>query len=67
MIRVRIAASKQWREVEYQEGMKVRDVIERFRYHPASTIISLNGVPAEESKELKDGDELVLVPVVGGG
>jgi beta-lactamase class D len=38
-----------------------------FNYHPASTLKFVNGLAAEDEKVLKDGDELILVSVSGGG
>ena len=68
MIKVRLAATKKWQEIEYREGMKAKDIFRELRYHPASiALIILNGTPTDENAELKDGDELVFVPTVGGG
>lgn len=68
MIRVKIAAGREWKGVRHKEGMKVEDVLKELKYHPASiALIRLNGVPADKNSELKDGDELLLVPAVGGG
>jgi len=68
MIKVKIAAGKEWKEVEYKDGMRVEDVIKELKYHPASiALIRLNESPADKKSELKDGDELLLVPTVGGG
>jgi len=67
MIKVKIATSKLWKEIGYEEGMKVGDVLKKFKFHPASTLVRLNGLPVGEDKRLKDGDELLFIPVVGGG
>jgi len=68
MIRLKLAAAKEWQEIEYEQGMMVRDILEELKYHPASiALISLNGTPVSKDAETKDGDELVLVPTVGGG
>jgi sulfur carrier protein ThiS len=68
MIRVKIAASKQWKKLEFRSGMKVKDILKTLHFHPASVaMMSLNGIPSDENAELKDGDELILVPAVGGG
>ncbi len=68
MIKVKIAAAREWKEMEYKEGMRVEDVLKELKYNPASiALIRLNGVPADKKSELKDGDELLLVPTVGGG
>lgn len=68
MIKVKLAAARQWEEITHREGIKVKDILKLSKYHPASiALISLNGSPVDENAELKDGDELVLVPAVGGG
>lgn len=68
MIRVKLASARQWQEIEYKQGVRVRDILEELKYHPASiALVSLNGTHVDEDAELKDGDELVLVPTVGGG
>jgi sulfur carrier protein ThiS len=68
MIRVKVAAARKWQEIKYKSGMKVADVLEMLKYHPASVaVINLNGLPVKEDAKLKDGDELVVVPTVGGG
>jgi len=68
MIRVKLASARQWQEIGYKQGVRVRDILEELKYHPASiALISLNGTPVSKDAELKDGDELILVPTVGGG
>lgn len=68
MIRVKLASARQWQEIGYKQGVRVRDILEELKYHPASiALISLNETPVSKDTELKDGDELVLVPTVGGG
>lgn len=67
MIRVKISHTDRGREVEYKKGMRVRDILDMFNYHPASTLKFVNGLAAEDDRILKDGDELVLVSVSGGG
>lgn len=68
MIKVKLAAARQWQEIEYRGGMRVKDLLEKLKYHPASVaLVSLNGTPVNEDAELKDGDEVVLVPTFGGG
>ena len=65
---MKIAASRQWKELEFKAGMRVKDVLETLRYHPASiALTSLNGTQSDENAELKDGDELIFVPSIGGG
>lgn len=67
-IRVKLAAASGWVDLDFKEGMRVIDVVEVLRYHPASiALIYLNGAPVDENSPVKDGDEIVLVPLVGGG
>ena len=67
-VKMRLAASSQWKEVELADGVRVKDLLEKFKYHPASlALISVNGVPASTETQLRDGDEVVLVPIVDGG
>ena len=55
-------------ELEFEDGMMVKNIFEELKYHPASVApISLNGKTVDENAALKDGDEIVLVPAVGGG
>jgi len=68
MLRVRLAAASSWEEVEYRANMKVKDVLEVLKYHPASiSHIRVNDFPASEETNLKDEDEIVLIPLVDGG
>jgi len=67
MIRVKLSHTDRGREVKYKKGMSVKDILDMFNYHPASTLKFVNGLAAEDDKVLKDGDELVLVSVSGGG
>ncbi|MDI6884086.1 MAG: MoaD/ThiS family protein [Hadesarchaea archaeon] len=68
MLKVKLAVARKWEEVEYRRGMRVKDLLDMLKYHPASiALISLNGTAADENAELKDGDEIILVPTLGGG
>jgi sulfur carrier protein ThiS len=68
LIRVKLAAAKKWMELDFAEGMRIKDVIKLLNYHPSSiALVILNGLPAEEDASLKEGDEIIIVPAVGGG
>ena len=67
MIRVKLSPSDEGREMGYREGMTVRDVLERLKFHPASTLKFIGGVQVGDERKLKDGEELLLIPVIGGG
>ena len=64
---VKISHTDRGREVKYKKGMRVKDILDMFNYHPASTLKFVNGLAAEDDNVLKDGDELVLMSVSGGG
>ena len=60
--------ARDWMEIEFKKGKKNNDLFEKLKYHPASiALISLNGTSSDEDAELKDSDEVVLVPTIGGG
>jgi len=50
--------------------MKVKDALQRLNHTPLFYVPLqkfVNGSLAEDDKELKDGDELVIAPIVSGG
>jgi sulfur carrier protein ThiS len=67
MIRVKVSQTDRGREVKYKKGMRVRDILDMFNYHPASTLKFVNGLATDDDQMLKDGDELILVSIPGGG
>lgn len=55
-------------EIEYYEGMKVIDIVEKLGLDlDKISIILINGVHKKLETELADGDKLYLFPPVGGG
>lgn len=32
MIKVKLATTKQWRKIEYRQGLRVRDILEMLKY-----------------------------------
>lgn len=67
MITVKLTEHKEIKKVEWREGLTVSDVLEDSRWTASSVSTFVNGIAASKDKELDDGDELVLVPIVGGG
>jgi len=67
MIRVKLSLKDRGREVKYKKGMRVKDILDMFNYHPASTMKFVNGLATDDDQVLKDGDELILSLIPGGG
>lgn len=67
MITVKLTPKKEVKKVEWKEGIKVEDVLDESRWTFSSVNVFVNGVIAGKDKKLRDGDEVVLVPIVGGG
>jgi len=53
--------------VEYREGMKIVDVLKSLGLLVDEYVVSKNGRVVAEDEEVRDGDEIVLYPVVSGG
>jgi len=67
MIKVRVIGRKIERELEYQKGMKVKDVLKAVGFNTESAIAKVNGKVALEDDPIKDGDYVEVIPVVSGG
>lgn len=67
MITIKLTPQKTLKEVEWEEGMTVEDVLENSNWTESSVRVLMNGSPVGKDKELNDGDRVTLVPVVGGG
>mgnify|MGYP001098460199 CR=1 FL=1 len=67
MITVKLTPHMKIEEVKWEEGMTVGDIFEKFRWTPSSVYVFVNGLPVSKDKKLKDGDTLILSPIVGGG
>jgi sulfur carrier protein ThiS len=67
LIVIKLAPGREIRRVEWREGLRVKDVFDEAGWTYHSVHVFVNGIAAEGDKELKDGDELVLVPIAGGG
>lgn len=67
MITVKLTPHRKIKEVKWEEGITVADIFERFKWTLPSVVTFVNGLPVSRDRELKDGDTLVLAPIVGGG
>ncbi len=67
MIRVKVLGRGIEREVEWQKGMRVADVLREVGFNTESAIAKLNGRVALEDENVKDGDYVEVIPVVSGG
>jgi len=67
MIRVRVLGRGIEREVEWQKGMTVADVLREVGFNTESAIAKVNGRVALEEERVNDGDYVEVIPVVSGG
>lgn len=67
MIKVRVIGRKIERELEYQKGMKVKDVLRAVGFNTESAIAKVNGKVALEDDQINDNDYVEVIPVVSGG
>ena len=67
MIKVKVIGRKIEKEVEWQRGMKVADVLRAVGFNTESAIAKVNGKVALEDDPIKDGDYVEVIPVVSGG
>ncbi len=67
MIRVRVIGRKIEKEIEWQKGMRVADVLRAVGFNTESAIAKVNGKVALEDDPIKDGDYVEVIPVVSGG
>ncbi|WP_048146862.1 MoaD/ThiS family protein [Pyrococcus abyssi] len=67
MIKVKVIGRGIEKEIEWREGMKVKDVLRAVGFNTESAIAKVNGKVALEDKEVKDGDFVEVIPVVSGG
>ncbi|AHF79747.1 MoaD/ThiS family protein [Thermococcus paralvinellae] len=67
MIKVKVIGRKIEKEIEWQKGMKVADVLRAVGFNTESAIAKVNGKVALEDDPIKDGDYVEVIPVVSGG
>ncbi|MDK2983491.1 MAG: sulfur carrier protein [Thermococcaceae archaeon] len=67
VIRIKVIGRKIEKEIEYQKGMKVKDVLKEVGFNTESAIAKVNGKVALEDDPVKDGDYVEVIPVVSGG
>lgn len=61
-----VDGSKEWR-IEVPEGSSVRDVLASIGLISNEYVVVRSGVVISEDEEVRDGDILILYPVVSGG
>ena len=56
-------------EVELPEGSRLDDLLQHLEMEldPEALLLAVNGRMADTNKELKDGDEVNLMPAISGG
>ncbi|WP_258084793.1 MoaD/ThiS family protein [Thermococcus thermotolerans] len=67
MIRVKVLGRGIEKEIEWQKGMRVADVLREVGFNTESAIAKLNGRVALEDENVNDGDYVEVIPVVSGG
>ncbi len=67
MIKVKVIGRKIEKEIEWQKGMRVADVLRAVGFNTESAIAKVNGKVALEDDPVKDGDYVEVIPVVSGG
>ncbi len=67
MIRVKVLGRGIERELKWEQGMKVADVLRGIGFNTESAIARLNGRVALEDENVKDNDYVEVIPVVSGG
>ena len=66
-VRVRFIRENRVVDVELPENSCVRDLLSKLNLRSISYIVLRNGTPLPESSEVRDGDELEILPVASGG
>ncbi|AIF69811.1 sulfur carrier protein ThiS [Palaeococcus pacificus DY20341] len=67
MIKVKVIGRKIEKEIEFQKGMKVKDVFREVGFNTESAVAKVNGKVVLEDAPVKDGDYIEVIPVVSGG
>ncbi len=67
MIRIKVLGRGIEKEIEWQKGMRVADVLREAGFNTESAIAKLNGRVVLEDENVKDGDYVEVIPVVSGG
>jgi sulfur carrier protein len=67
MIKVKVIGRNIERELEFREGLKVKDILKLVGFNTESAIAKVNGKVALEDAKIKDGDYVEVIPVVSGG
>lgn len=67
VIRVKVLGRGIEKEVEWREGMTVKDLLKEVGFNTESAIARVNGRIALEDERVEDGAQVEVIPVVSGG
>lgn len=67
MIRVKVLGRGIEKEMEWQKGITVADVLRAVGFNTESAIARVNGRVALEEEKVEDGAYVEVIPVVSGG
>ncbi|BAD85282.1 sulfur transfer protein involved in thiamine biosynthesis [Thermococcus kodakarensis KOD1] len=67
MIRVKVLGRGIEKEIEWQKGVTVADVLRAVGFNTESAIARVNGRVALEEEKVEDGAYVEVIPVVSGG
>lgn len=67
VITVKLTPKKEVKKLEWKKGLTVEDILRESKWTSSSVRTLVDGVPVSKDRKLEDGDELVLIPIVGGG
>jgi sulfur carrier protein len=67
MIKVKVLGRGIEKEVEWRNGMTVKDLLREVGFNTESAIARINGRVVLEDEKIEDGIEVEVIPVVSGG
>ncbi|WP_457751510.1 MoaD/ThiS family protein [Thermococcus sp.] len=67
MIRVKVLGRGIEKEIKWQKGMRVADILREVGFNTESAIAKVNGRVALEDERVDDGANVEVIPVVSGG
>jgi sulfur carrier protein len=67
MIKVKVLGRRIEKEIEWQKGMTVADVLRALGFNTESAIARVNGRVALEEEKVEDGAYVEVIPVISGG
>ncbi|AMQ19425.1 MoaD/ThiS family protein [Thermococcus peptonophilus] len=67
MIKVKVLGRGIEKEIEWQKGVTVADILREVGFNTESAIARVNGKVALEEEKVEDGAYVEVIPVVSGG